>query len=101
MDFTLGIKRLTVKGILAPNCLVSSALDKPGLNDLDWILEDELEPDDVAEAAVDVRRALGEQGAKVWMWLSPFSGSFHYLCTRSPRGMTDRFAERIDLRGRF
>ena len=39
---------------------MSDALEELGPNDLNWVLEDELDPDDVAEAAIDLRKALSK-----------------------------------------
>ena len=82
---------------------MSDALEELGLNDLTWILEDELERDDVAEAAVDVRNAIGKlavddsDAAIAVRWFANFLDSVRH----HGAGLTDRFAERIDLRDRY
>ena len=82
---------------------MSDALDELGLNDLNWVLEDELEPDDVAEAAGDVRKALGKRAAErsdsiiAVRWFANFLDSVR----DHGGGLTDRFAERLDLRDRY
>ena len=79
------------------------ALDELGLHSLSWILEDELEPDDVAEAATEVRKALDKlpadrsDAAIAVRWFANFLDSVR----SHGGGLTDRFAERIDLRDRY
>ena len=43
---------------------MSDALDELGLHDLNWVLEDELAADDVAEALIDLRKALGNRATE-------------------------------------
>ena len=82
---------------------MSDALDELGLEDLNWVLEDDLDPDDVAEAAVEVRRALGKrpddhsEAAIAVRWFANYLDSVR----DHGGGLTDRFAERIDLRDRY
>ena len=72
---------------------MTDALDELGLNDLTWVLEDELEPDDVAEAAVDVRNAIGKRAyedsdaAIAVRWLANFLDSVR----DHGAGLTERF----------
>ena len=40
---------------------MSDALEELGLSDLTWALEDELDADDVAEAALDLRKAIDKR----------------------------------------
>ena len=81
---------------------MSDALDELGLNDLNWILEDELDPDDVSEAAFEVRKALGErvtdngEAAIAIRWFANLLDSIK----DHGGGLTDRFAERLNLRDR-
>ena len=82
---------------------MSDALEELGLNDLNWVLEDELDPDDVAEAATDLRKALdnrvveGGDAAIAVRWFASFLNAVQ----SHGAGLTDRFAERIDLRDRY
>ena len=82
---------------------MSDALDEMDLNDLNWVLEDELEPGDVAEAAIDVRKALGKRASEhseaaiAVRWFATFLDSVR----DHGGGLTDRFAERIDLQDRY
>ena len=74
-----------------------------GLNHLNWVLEDELDPDDVAEAFMDLLKALGNratehgEAAVAVRWFVNFLDAVR----DHGAGLTDRFAERIDLRDRY
>ena len=82
---------------------MSDAFDELGLDDLNWILEDDLDPDDVAEAAVAVRTALGERaaghsGAAIPVrWLANLLDAVR----DHGAGLSNRFAERIDSCDRY
>ena len=82
---------------------MSDALDELGLGALSWIFEDELDPDDVAEAAAEVRKALrkhrsnSSEAAIAIRWFANFLD----VVEEHGCGLTDRFAERIDLRDRY
>ena len=82
---------------------MSDALEELGLNDLNWVLEDELDPDDVAEAAIDLHKALDKrapergEAAIAVRWFANFLDAVR----DHGAGLTDRFAERIDLRDRY
>ena len=82
---------------------MSDALDKLGLGTLSRIFEDELDPDDVAEAAVEVRKALRKHRANssetaiAVRWLANYLDAVQ----EHSSGLTDRFAERIDSRDRY
>ena len=54
---------------------MSDALDELGLSDLNWVLEDELDEDDVAEAAIALREALSNALPSATTLPSPFAGS--------------------------
>ena len=82
---------------------MSDALDELGLEDLNWALEDDLDPDDVAEAAIEVRGALRRrlddhsEAAIAVRWFANFLDSVR----DHGAGLSDRFAERIDLKDRY
>ena len=82
---------------------MSDAFEELGLNDLNWVLEDELDPDDVAEAATDLRKALGKRAAELGdaaiavRWFANFLDAVG----GHGGGLTSRFAEQIDLRDRY
>ena len=82
---------------------MSDALDELGLSDLNWVLEDELDEDDVAEAAIALREALSKRTAErndaaiAVRWFA----NFLHAVRGHGGGLTDRFAERIDLRDRY
>ena len=82
---------------------MSDALEELGLNDLNWVLEDELDPDDVAEAAIDLHKALDKrapergEAAIAVRWFANFLDTVR----DHGAGLTDRFAERVDLRDRY
>ena len=82
---------------------MSDALHELGLDDLNWILEDDLDPEDVAEAAVEVRKALREraaersQAAVAVRWLANLLDAVH----EQDAGLSSRFAERLDSRDRY
>ena len=82
---------------------MSDALGELGLGALSWIFEDELDPDDVAEAAAEVRKALrkhrsnSSEAAIAIRWFANFLD----VVEEHGCGLTDRFAERIDLRDRY
>ncbi len=79
---------------------MSDALEELGLYDLNWVFEDELDADDVAEAATELRKAMEKRSvgrgdaAIAVRWFA------NYLDTLRDHGagLTDRFAERIDQR---
>ena len=82
---------------------MSDAFEELGLYDLNWVLEDELDPDDVAEAAIDLRKAVvsrtherGEAAIAV-RWFANLLEAIQ----EHGAGLTDRFAERLDLRDRY
>ena len=82
---------------------MSDALEGMGLTDLNWILEDDLDPDEVAEAAIGLRDALSNRLAErsdaaiAVRWFA----SFLEAVRGHGGGLTDRFAERIDSRDRY
>ena len=82
---------------------MSDSLDDLGLGALSWIFEDELDSDDVAEAAAEVRKALrkhrssSSEAAIAVRWFANFLD----VVEEHGCGLTDRFAERIDLRDRY
>ena len=82
---------------------MSDALDELGLGTLSWIFEDDLDPDDVAEAAVEIRKALrihranSSEAAIAVRWLANFLDAVQ----EHGSGLTDRFDERIDSRDRY
>ena len=82
---------------------MSDAFHELGLDDLLWILEDDLDPDDVTEAAVAVRKALTERAAErgeaavAVRWLANLLDAVR----DHGAGLSNRFAERIDSRDRY
>ena len=82
---------------------MSDALEELGLNHLNWVLEDDLDPDDVAEAATDLRKALGKRAAQrgdaaiAVQWFVNFLDAVR----DHGGGLTGSFAERVDLRDRY
>ena len=93
---------------LRVNCGVSTddMSEAPGelsLDDLNWILEDELDQDDAAEVATEVRKARGERAADRSEAASAIRlfADFLDLVQNYGEGLTSRFVERIDLRDRY
>ena len=82
---------------------MSDALEEMGLSDLNWILEDELDPDEVSEAAVTLRRALSKRMSEVGD--AAIAVCWFAILLEAVRdhggGLTGRFAERIDLRDHY
>ena len=82
---------------------MGDALDALGLGELSWILEDDLGPDDVAEAARTLREALGGIGGRH----DDAVGTVRWLAGLLDRvreygaGLSGRFAERLDTRDRY
>ena len=82
---------------------MGDALDELGLGELSWIIDDDLGPDDVAEAARALREALGEIGgrggdaASAVRWLAGLLDRVREYGA----GLSGRFAERLDTRDRY
>ena len=82
---------------------MSDALEDLCLESLNWIFEDDLDPDDVVEASTEVRRALRKhtgdhsQAAIAVRWFANFLDSVQ----NHGGGLTDRFGERVDRRDRY
>ena len=82
---------------------MADALTELGLHHLTWVVDDDLDPDDVAEAATEVRKAINERsadrsGAAVSVrWLANLLERIQ----RHGAGLSSRFAERIDSRDRY
>ena len=82
---------------------MGDALDELGLGELGWILEDDLGADDVAEAAREVRGALGgiggrhDDAASAVRWLANLLDRVREYGA----GLSGRFAETLDTRDRY
>ena len=85
---------------------MEAALGEAGFGGLSWIVEDDLEPDDVAEAAGELRKALGARGCPrgdaegaeaAVRWLA---GLLERVRAHGA-GLSGRFAERLDLKDRY
>ena len=82
---------------------MGEALDELGLAELGWILEDDLDADEVAEAARALREALGGSGAR----RGDAAAAVRWLANLLDRmrghgaGLSGRFAETVDLRDRY
>ena len=79
---------------------MSDALEELGLHDLSWVFEDEIDADDVAEAATDLRKEIEKRppghgdAAIAVRWFANYLDALR----DHGAGLTDRFAERIDRR---
>ena len=82
---------------------MSDALYELGMEELNWVLEDDLDPDDVAEAAIALRNVLGNrthergEAAIAIRWFVNFLEAVQ----DHGGGLTDRFAERLNLKDRY
>ena len=82
---------------------MADALNELGLDDLTWVVDDDLDPGDVAEAALQVRRAIDGHGSD----RSGEAISVRWLANLLERvrqhgaGLSSRFAERLDSRDRY
>ena len=82
---------------------MGDALDEMGLGELDWILDDDLEADEVAEAARALHEALGgigerrDDAASAVRWLAGLLDRVREYGA----GLSSRFAERLDTRDRY
>ena len=82
---------------------MSDALDALGLEDLNWVLEDDLIRTTWPRAATEIRAALRKdpdnhsEAAIAVRWFANFLDSVQ----DHGGGLTDRFAERLDSRDRY
>ena len=82
---------------------IGEALDELGLGELSWILEDDLDADEVAEAARALREALAgidgrrDDAASAVRWLADL---LDRMCEHGT-GLSGRFAETVDLKDRY
>lgn len=82
---------------------MADALVDLGLDHLTWVVDDDLDADDVAEAATEVRKAIDERRAD----RSGAAVSVRWLANLLERveghgaGLSSRFAERLDSRDRY
>lgn len=82
---------------------MADALADLQLDRLSWVIEDDLDPSDVAEAAAEVRQAITARGHD----RSPGAVSIRWLASLLERvhdhgaGLSSRFAERLDSKDRY
>ncbi len=82
---------------------MGDALDELGLGELSWIIEDDLDAGDVAEAARALREALGgiggrhDDAASAVRWLAGLLDRVREYGA----GLSSRFAERLDTKERY
>ena len=82
---------------------MADALNEIGLDELTWVVDDDLDPSDVAAAALEVRRAIDERRSD----RSAEAVSVRWLANLLERvgqhgsGLSSRFAERIESRDRY
>ena len=82
---------------------MADALNELGLEDLTWVVDDDLDSNDVATAATEIRRAIDERRAD----RSAAAVSVRWLANLLEQvrghgaGLSSRFAERINSRDRY
>ena len=82
---------------------MADALNDLRLDELTWVVDDDLDPSDVAAAALEVRRAIDERRSD----RSAEAVSVRWLANLLERvrehgaGLSSRFAERINSRDRY
>lgn len=82
---------------------MADALGDLGLDHLSWVVEDDLDEGEVAEAALEVRKAISKRTAEggssaiAVRWLA----NLLERVEAHGAGLSGRFGERIDLRDRY
>jgi hypothetical protein len=85
---------------------MSDALEALGLDEFTWLLEDDVEPDDLATAAIELNDAIAEQhrsSARLEEAMQNVRWFARLLraASRLGCGLSGRFAERLDTKDRY